>query len=119
MCNLYASADPFLYESQTRSIRLQGAVTSVRLENEFWTILEEIAAGEGYGVPQFINQLYSEVLLRGNQVNNLASMLRVHPLPDAPASTGQYPGTGSAGRERQASHRSVCRGGLSGRDSRA
>ena len=77
MCNLYASADPFLYESQTRSIRLQGAVTSVRLENEFWTILEEIAAGEGYGVPQFINQLYSEVLLRGNQVNNLASMLRV------------------------------------------
>ncbi|WP_084166390.1 ribbon-helix-helix domain-containing protein [Stutzerimonas azotifigens] len=77
MCNLYASTDPSLYDSQTRSIRLQGAVTSVRLENEFWSILEEIAAGEGYGVPQFINQLYGEVLLRRGEVHNLASLLRV------------------------------------------
>ncbi|MDH0424968.1 MULTISPECIES: ribbon-helix-helix domain-containing protein [Pseudomonadaceae] len=77
MCNLYASTDPSLYDSRTRSIRLQGAVTSVRLENEFWSILEEIAAGEGYGVPQFINQLYGEVLLRHGEVNNLASLLRV------------------------------------------
>ena len=77
MCNLYSSTDPSLYEHQTRSIRLQGAVTSVRLEREFWSILEEIAAGECYGVPQFINQLYSEVILRRGEVGNLASLLRV------------------------------------------
>ena len=65
MCNLYSSTDPSLYEHQTRSIRLQGAVTSVRLERE------------GYGVPQFINQLYSEVILRRGEVGNLASLLRV------------------------------------------
>lgn len=77
MCNIYASTAPALYDSQTRSIRLQGAVTSVRLENEFWNILEEIAAGEGCGVPQFINQLYGEVILLRGEVNNLASLLRV------------------------------------------
>lgn len=77
MCNIYVSTDPSLYECQTRSVRIQGVVTSVRLENEFWSILEEIAAGEGYGVPQFINQVYEEVILRRGEVNNLASLLRV------------------------------------------
>lgn len=77
MCNIYASTDPEIYECQTRSVRIQGVVTSVRLEKEFWSILEEIAAGEGYGVPQFINQLYDEVIVRCGEVSNLASLLRV------------------------------------------
>jgi len=77
MCNIYVSTDPQRYESQTRSVRIQGMVTSVRLEQEFWSILEEIASGEGYGVPQFINQLYDEVLRRRGAVHNLASLLRV------------------------------------------
>ncbi|QLF92674.1 ribbon-helix-helix domain-containing protein [Pseudomonas sp. ABC1] len=77
MCHIYVSTDPRLYECQTRSVRIQGVVTSVRLENEFWSILEEIAAGEGYGVPQFINQVYDEVILRNGEVSNLASLLRV------------------------------------------
>ena len=77
MCNKYASVDPQRYESVTRSIRLQGFVTSVRLENEFWDILETLAAEDGYSVSGFIGKLYDEVMSTQGRVGNLTSMLRV------------------------------------------
>jgi predicted DNA-binding ribbon-helix-helix protein len=77
MCNIYTSTAPERYECQTRSIRIQGMVTSVRLENEFWKILEEIAVGESCGVPQFLNTLYNEVIELRGEVSNFASLLRV------------------------------------------
>lgn len=43
MCKIFVSADPSSYESRTRSVRLHGVVTSLRLENRHWTVLEEIA----------------------------------------------------------------------------
>ena len=70
MCHLYASTAPARYENTTRSVRLQGCVTSVRLENEFWEILDALAAS-------FISQLYSEVVEEKGEVSNLASLLRV------------------------------------------
>ena len=33
MCRIFIGADPESYESRTRSVRLHGVVTSVRLEN--------------------------------------------------------------------------------------
>lgn len=77
MCNMYASVDPERYESVTRSVRLQGFVTSVRLENEFWEILETLAAEDSYSVSGFISKLYDEVMSRQGAVGNLTSMLRV------------------------------------------
>lgn len=77
MCYVYASTDPARYRSTTRSIRLHGCVTSVRLENEFWEILEGLAAEQSYSVSEFIGELYSEVLTDRGEVTNLASMLRV------------------------------------------
>ncbi|MES1929195.1 hypothetical protein SADO_08062 [Salinisphaera dokdonensis CL-ES53] len=77
MCNIYASANPKRYESTTRSVRLQGFVTSVRLENEFWEILEGLAAAEGRSVSNFISTLHGEVVERQGAVANLTSMLRV------------------------------------------
>ena len=47
MCELYVKADPILYESRSRSLRIRGVVTPLRLENQFWDILREIAEGEG------------------------------------------------------------------------
>ena len=35
-------ADPILYESRSRSLRIRGVVTTLRLENQFWDILREI-----------------------------------------------------------------------------
>lgn len=77
MCYMYASTDPSRYECTTRSVRLQGCVTSVRLENEFWEILEQIASGQQLSTAQFISQLHSEVVASRGEVPNLASLLRV------------------------------------------
>ena len=74
MCHVYASTDPLRYQSTTRSVRLQGFVTSVRLENEFWQILDQLAAGQSMTTVRFICTLHNEV--KGD-VRNLASLLRV------------------------------------------
>ncbi len=40
MCQLYIGANSAMWESHTRSIRMDGMVTSIRLENRFWSVLE-------------------------------------------------------------------------------
>lgn len=77
MCHIYASTDPERYGSTTHSVRLQGYVTSVRLENEFWEILETLAAAENMTASRFISKLYDEVVAEQGTVANLTSMLRV------------------------------------------
>ncbi|MAS15410.1 MAG: hypothetical protein CMH69_19185 [Nitratireductor sp.] len=77
MCRLFVGADPQLWESQTRSIRMDGMVTSVRLESMFWSVLEEIAARDDLNVPQLLHQLYNESLDEGHDIGNFTSFLRV------------------------------------------
>ena len=77
MCRLFVGADPELWTSQTRSIRMDGMVTSVRLENMFWSILEEIAAKDEMNVPQLLHQLYNESIDEGHDLGNFTSFLRV------------------------------------------
>lgn len=77
MCHLYVGADPILYESRTRSLRIHGMATSIRLENLFWDTLSEIAALDGMTTNQLIIKLYDEVLELRGEVANLASFLRV------------------------------------------
>lgn len=77
MCKLFAGADPRLWESQTRSIRMDGMVTSLRLEAMFWRTLEEIAAGEDLNLPQLLHRLYDEAVAEGHELGNFASFLRV------------------------------------------
>ncbi len=76
MCHLFASEAPESYAFETRSIRINGQSTSIRLERIFWGILEQIAAGEGMTVPRFISTLHSEVLLVWGEVANFTSHLR-------------------------------------------
>ncbi|MBK0400998.1 ribbon-helix-helix domain-containing protein [Limibaculum sp. M0105] len=76
MCQIFAGQDPANYECETRSIRLNGLSTSIRLERAFWRVLEEIAAGEGVSAPQFISRLHSEVLDLHGDVRNFTSLLR-------------------------------------------
>ncbi len=77
MCKVFIGADPQLWESQTRSIRMDGMVTSVRLENMFWMMLEEIAARDELNVPQLLHQLYNESIDEGHDLGNFTSFLRV------------------------------------------
>jgi predicted DNA-binding ribbon-helix-helix protein len=77
MCELYVKADPMLYESRSRSLRIRGVVTTLRLENQFWDILAEIAAVDGMTTNQLISKLYDEVMDYRGEVVNFASFLRV------------------------------------------
>ncbi|MEZ5626226.1 MAG: ribbon-helix-helix domain-containing protein [Castellaniella sp.] len=77
MCNLYSGQDPANYETVKRSVRLNGHVTSVALERQFWDILERLAATEGFSLPQFLARLHEEQLARHGDVSNFSSLLRV------------------------------------------
>ena len=50
VCEIFISADPDSYASRTRSVRLHGVVTSIRLENLYWDVLVEIGARDGMTV---------------------------------------------------------------------
>jgi predicted DNA-binding ribbon-helix-helix protein len=80
MCQVFISANPESYESRTRSVRLHGVVTSIRLENLHWEVLDEIAARDGLGVTQLIEKLYDELVQARGAVGNFASFLRVSAL---------------------------------------
>ncbi len=77
MCRIFIGADPASYESRTRSVRLHGVVTSLRLENLHWTVLEEIAGRDGMTVAQLIETLYDELVADRGAVGNFSSFLRV------------------------------------------
>jgi predicted DNA-binding ribbon-helix-helix protein len=77
MCKIFISADPASYESRTRSVRLHGVVTSLRLENLHWAVLEEIAGRDSMTVAQLIEKLYDELVADRGAVGNFSSFLRV------------------------------------------
>ena len=77
MCRIYAGTDPAQYEPVARSLRVHGAVTSVRLEARFWAVLDEMAQGERTTTPKFIAKLHDEVLDLHGEVRNFTSLLRV------------------------------------------
>lgn len=77
MCQIFAGQDPAKYECITRSVRLDGHATSIRLEATFWDILEELAERQDLPLPRFLSTLYDEVLEIHGEVANFASLLRV------------------------------------------
>lgn len=77
MCQVFISADPKLYDSRARSVRLHGVATSIKLENLFWQVLDEIARRDGMSVPQLCTRLYDELVAERGEVDNFASFLRV------------------------------------------
>lgn len=77
MCKIFISAAPELYRCRTRSLRVEGVATSIRLENLFWQVLEEIAARDGMSVTQLIARLHAELAAAGSDCENFSSFLRV------------------------------------------
>jgi predicted DNA-binding ribbon-helix-helix protein len=76
MCRIFAGQDPNRYAYETRSVRISGYPTSVRLEARFWQIIEEIARAQGMTVGKFLSQLHDEALEIHGEVGNFASLLR-------------------------------------------
>ena len=79
MCQIFTHADPDLYACRARSIRLRGVATSIRLENIFWQVLDEIGQRDGLSVPQLVTRLHDELTAAGklNDRSNFTSFLRV------------------------------------------
>lgn len=76
MCYVFAGQDPVGYGQISRSVRIGGHSTSIRLEAAFWELLDEIAAAQGLSTPKFLSLLHDEALEIHGEVGNFASMLR-------------------------------------------
>lgn len=77
MCEYFVKADPIQYEQRSRTIRIHGVLTSIRLENLVWDTLAEMAEGEGRTTNSLIVQFHDEILAHRGEVPNFASFLRV------------------------------------------
>lgn len=77
MCEIFIRASETSYTPETRSLRLHGVATSLRLEQLFWQVLEEIAGRDGMRVTQLIERLYDELIEYRGEAANFTSFLRV------------------------------------------
>ena len=77
MCEYFVQADPIQYEQRSRTIRIHGVLTSIRLENMVWDILAEMAEAEGCTTNALIVQFHDEILAHRGEVPNFASFLRI------------------------------------------
>ncbi len=76
MCSIFSNIPREAYACETRSVRLGGHATSVRLERAYWSVLERLAAGQGMPLGRFLTELHDEVLELHGSVGNFSSMLR-------------------------------------------
>ncbi|XUM20487.1 ribbon-helix-helix domain-containing protein [Bradyrhizobium oligotrophicum S58] len=56
---------------------MEGFSTSIRLENLYWHVLDEIAARDHMTLTQLLVKLHGELLEAHGRVDNFASFLRV------------------------------------------
>jgi len=77
MCEYFVKADPRQYEQKTRSVRMQGVLTSIRLENMVWDVLAQMAEAEQCSTNALIAKFHEEILDHWGEVSNFASFLRI------------------------------------------
>ncbi|EGU35118.1 hypothetical protein VII00023_21577 [Vibrio ichthyoenteri ATCC 700023] len=77
MCEIYSGAEVELFALKSKSVRIDGVVTSVRLEAVFWKVIDDIAAEANISVAEFLTRIYNEVIEKRGEVGNFTSLLRV------------------------------------------
>jgi predicted DNA-binding ribbon-helix-helix protein len=77
MCEFFVQADPIQYEQRSRTVRIHGVLTSLRLENMVWDVLAEMAAAEGRTTNALVSLFHDEIMAHRGEVPNFASFLRV------------------------------------------
>lgn len=77
-------SDPFvenfnmdLAQPQSRSVRLNGLATCLRLEGVYWNILSEIASCNSCSINAVLSYVDREVHLRYGGVKNFSGLIRV------------------------------------------
>lgn len=76
MCQILSTQPVSSFAYQTRSVRLGGHATSIKLEAAFWDILEEISHAVNKPLGRFLTELHDEVLLIAGDTHNFTSLLR-------------------------------------------
>ena len=76
MCKVLATQNPRRFRKISRSMRIAGHSTTVRLEDAFWGVLDKMAEGEGLSTSKLVSALHEEALELHEAMPNLASMLR-------------------------------------------
>jgi predicted DNA-binding ribbon-helix-helix protein len=101
MCEYFAQADPILYEQRTRTVRIHGVLTSIRLENMVWDTLAQMAEAYGCSTNNLIVQFHDEILAHRGEAPNFASFLRVTGMRflSRELSLARRAAQGSSGRE--------------------
>jgi len=74
---LFCAPDLALTLPVSKSVRLNGKSTCIRLELAYWRMLEKIAACQGVTVNAVLAELDLEVQQRGETVKNFSSLVRV------------------------------------------
>lgn len=77
MCELFIGANAANWAPRTKSLRIDGVSTSIRMEAFFWDILDEIAFRDDLTTNQIITRLYHESLDADHDLGNFTSFLRV------------------------------------------
>ena len=77
MCELFIGANASIWAPRTKSLRIDGVSTSIRMEAFFWDILDEIAFRDHLTTNQIITRLYHESLDADHDLGNFTSFLRV------------------------------------------
>lgn len=85
MCKKFSGQNPEHYRRVSRSVRIGGHSTSIQLENAFWSLIGEIAAGEGMSASVFLSTIHEEAQASIGPVANFSSLLRtcclIHLMP--------------------------------------
>ena len=80
MCKFLMDRHAEEFRAVSRSIRIHGHSTSLRLEACFWRALDELARDKGLTTPKLIETLHGEAAAMlqagGDAAINLASVLR-------------------------------------------
>ncbi len=92
MCKFLLNRNADDFRQVSRSIRIHGHSTSLRLEACFWRTLDDIARDEGLTTPKLIETLHGEAAsvlnAAGEAALNLSSVLRTACLLMARAQRG-------------------------------
>ena len=68
MCEFFVKADPIQYEQRSRTVRIHGVLTSIRLENMAWDILAEMAEDEGRTTDALVSLFHDRILEYSGEV---------------------------------------------------
>ncbi|WP_428796431.1 ribbon-helix-helix domain-containing protein [Vibrio kasasachensis] len=78
MCSRFNYMDKNNLLVRSRSIRILGHSTSLRIESKYWDVLESIADKENKTRSELISEIYSEAIESGVDYNSFTSLLRVY-----------------------------------------